>query len=103
MRFVTPWDLARPINVCSCTGRARRCAGRSKPTSKWTERGIENLGRSKAMSPSGGLTCREFVELATEYLEGTMSDEDRSRFEQHLAICPGCVTYVEQMRQTISL
>lgn len=55
------------------------------------------------MSPSGGLTCREFVELATEYLEGTMSDEDRSRFEQHLAICPGCVTYVEQMRQTISL
>ncbi|MGH2460783.1 MAG: anti-sigma factor family protein [Chloroflexota bacterium] len=55
------------------------------------------------MSPSSGLTCREFVELVTEFLEGTMPGEDRSRFEQHLAICPGCATYVDQMRQTISL
>lgn len=55
------------------------------------------------MSSSGGLTCREFVELVTEYLEGTMAPDDRSRFEQHLAICPGCATYVDQIRQTIAL
>jgi len=52
---------------------------------------------------SDGLTCKELVELVTEYLEGTMSPADRSRFEEHLAICPGCITYVEQMRQTIAL
>ena len=55
------------------------------------------------MARSDGLTCKELVELVTEYLEGTMSPADRSRFEEHLAICPGCITYVEQMRQTIAL
>lgn len=55
------------------------------------------------MALSDGLSCKELVELVTEYLEGTLSPRDRSRFEEHLAICPGCVTYVEQMRQTISL
>ncbi len=28
--------------------------------------------------------------------------EDRARFEAHLAICEGCVTYVDQMRQAIA-
>jgi anti-sigma factor RsiW len=46
-------------------------------------------------------TCQELVELVTDYLEGALSPEDRQRFEQHLAICPGCRTYVDQMRLTI--
>lgn len=49
------------------------------------------------------MSCKEFVELVTEYLERTMPAEDRSRFEEHLALCPGCKTYVEQMRQTMAL
>ncbi len=49
------------------------------------------------------LTCQELVELVTEYLEGALSPEDRGRFEVHLATCPGCQTYLEQMRQTIEL
>ena len=55
------------------------------------------------MAPSGGLSCKELVELVTEYLEGTLSPADRARFEEHLTICPGCITYVEQIRQTIRL
>ncbi|HEV7216259.1 MAG TPA: zf-HC2 domain-containing protein [Chloroflexota bacterium] len=46
-------------------------------------------------------TCRELVELVTDYLEGALAPEDRLRFEQHVAICPGCRTYVDQMRLTI--
>ena len=49
------------------------------------------------------LSCRELVELVTDYLEGTLSDEERVRFEAHIEICGGCKTYVEQIRQTISL
>lgn len=30
------------------------------------------------------MACREFVELVTEYFEGTLSLQDRTRFEQHL-------------------
>lgn len=46
-------------------------------------------------------TCREVVELVTDYLEGEMPPGDRERFEMHLAICEPCVTYVEQIRLTI--
>lgn len=47
------------------------------------------------------LTCQQLVELVTDYLEGALPPAVRERFEAHLALCPGCVTYVEQMRQTI--
>ena len=49
------------------------------------------------------LTCREMVELVTEYLEGAMSPREMAIFEAHLAVCPGCTAYFEQMRQTIKL
>jgi anti-sigma factor RsiW len=47
------------------------------------------------------MSCKELVELVTDYLEDAMPPEERQRFEEHLAICPGCVTYVQQMRQTV--
>ncbi len=49
------------------------------------------------------LTCREFVELVTEYLEGALPPEEQQRFEEHLRLCPGCETYLAQMRQTVDL
>ena len=49
------------------------------------------------------LTCRELVELVTEYLEGALSARDLAIFEAHLLACPGCTAYFEQMRQTIKL
>ena len=49
------------------------------------------------------LTCQELVELVTDYLEGAMSDAERERFEQHLAICTGCRNYLDQMRRTIDM
>ena len=48
------------------------------------------------------LSCQEFVELVTDYLEGALDDAARTRFEQHLALCPGCETYLDQMRETAS-
>jgi anti-sigma factor (TIGR02949 family) len=42
--------------------------------------------------------CREFTELVTEYLEGALSKDARERFEAHMAECPGCTTYLDQMR-----
>lgn len=49
------------------------------------------------------LTCRELVETVTAYLEGTLPPEERARFEAHIAVCPGCTAFLEQMRQTIRL
>jgi anti-sigma factor RsiW len=47
------------------------------------------------------LVCREFVELVTDYLEGTLPDEERVRFEGHLAQCDGCTGYLEDMRRLV--
>lgn len=49
------------------------------------------------------MLCREAVEAVTAYLEGAMPARDRARFEAHLAACPHCSSYVEQIRVTIAL
>lgn len=49
------------------------------------------------------LVCQELVELVTDYLEGTLSRRDRTRFETHLAGCPHCTIYVEQFRETLRI
>jgi anti-sigma factor RsiW len=53
------------------------------------------------LSGAGPLTCRELVELITDYLEHALSEPDRLRFEEHLQECDGCQQYVEQMRRTL--
>ncbi len=50
---------------------------------------------------SNDLNCNELVELVTEYLEGTLSDAERTRFEEHLSICPGCKEFLKQMQDTL--
>jgi anti-sigma factor RsiW len=45
----------------------------------------------------------EFVEAVTDYLEGAMDRNERARLEAHLRACPGCTTYLAQMRATIDL
>lgn len=46
--------------------------------------------------------CDEVVEAVTDYLEGAMPDPDREAFERHLAACPGCAAYLEQMRAVVA-
>jgi anti-sigma factor RsiW len=47
------------------------------------------------------MTCRELVTLVTDYLEDRLDPGTRERFEAHLAICPDCREYVEQVRATV--
>jgi predicted anti-sigma-YlaC factor YlaD len=49
------------------------------------------------------LTCHELVELVTDYFEDRMILPERMRFEEHLAVCGPCRTYLHQMRETIKL
>ena len=49
------------------------------------------------------LTCRELVELVTDYLEDALAPAEHARFEAHVAGCPGCDRYLDQMRTTIAL
>lgn len=47
------------------------------------------------------LPCRDFVELATDYLEDGLSPAQRLIVERHLAFCMPCVDYLEQLRTVI--
>jgi len=49
------------------------------------------------------MTCKELVELVTDYLEGRMPLAQRTELEQHLVWCPPCQTYIRQMRTTIEI
>ena len=55
------------------------------------------------MTTAPALTCRELVELVTEYLEDALAAAERARFEEHLAMCSGCRAHVEQLRLTLHL
>jgi anti-sigma factor RsiW len=47
------------------------------------------------------LSCQELVELVTDWFEGALDTRRARLFEEHLAACEGCATYVEQLRRTI--
>jgi anti-sigma factor RsiW len=49
------------------------------------------------------LSCREIVELVSEYLEDALPGPRRRRFEEHMRRCPDCATYLAQMRGTIEV
>jgi anti-sigma factor RsiW len=49
------------------------------------------------------VTCRELVELITDYLEDALPRPVRKGVEAHLETCSGCRTVLAQMRETIRL
>ncbi len=55
------------------------------------------------MASEDSLSCQEVVELVTDYLENTLPPEMGKRLEAHLAECPGCEQYIEQVRLTIDM
>ena len=53
--------------------------------------------------PVHQLSCQELVELVTDYLEGSLPEDERRRFDEHVDGCEGCRRYVEQMRATLGV
>jgi anti-sigma factor RsiW len=49
----------------------------------------------------GEMTCKELVELVTDYLEGRLPLHERTRFEMHLCYCDWCAEYVRQLREVV--
>jgi predicted anti-sigma-YlaC factor YlaD len=47
------------------------------------------------------IPCQRIVELVTDYLEGALSPENHHLVEEHLADCPACRLYVQQIELTI--
>ena len=53
-----------------------------------------------AEDPTDDTTCAEVVELVSDYLDGTLAEQEAQRVADHLDGCPGCEAYFEQVRAT---
>jgi anti-sigma factor RsiW len=49
------------------------------------------------------VTCRELVEFLMAYVDGELSEAERTEFHSHLAQCPPCVAYLKTYELTIRL
>ena len=47
------------------------------------------------------MSCKELVELVTDYLEGRLAPAELERFEAHAELCGPCGIYIDQMRITL--
>jgi hypothetical protein len=55
------------------------------------------------MKPSAEMTCHEFEELVTTYLERALPPQELARFEAHRQACPACQAHVSQVRFAVSM
>ncbi|HKQ63156.1 MAG TPA: zf-HC2 domain-containing protein [Candidatus Polarisedimenticolaceae bacterium] len=49
------------------------------------------------------MTCREFIEILIDYLDGELGPEQLATIDGHLAVCPDCVNYLHSYRRTVEL
>ena len=47
------------------------------------------------------LTCKDFLNELSEYLDESTDDELRAKLEQHIAECPNCWVITDTTRKTI--
>ena len=52
---------------------------------------------------STDISCRELVELLTDYLDGALAPSARERLDAHLEDCDGCNSALAQFRATIEV
>lgn len=49
------------------------------------------------------LTCKQFLEELSEYLDETLDAEAKARLEQHIALCPNCWVVCDTTKRTIKI
>ena len=47
------------------------------------------------------MNCREFADFLDLYFEGELPPEQRAVFDEHLAECPACRSYLDGYRKTV--
>lgn len=44
--------------------------------------------------------CQDCVDLLADYVEGTLPEEKKAAFEEHLSYCPPCITFLRTYKAT---
>ena len=48
-------------------------------------------------------TCKELTDLISDYVTGQLKPRLKREFEEHLSICPDCVSFLNSYKKTIAL
>jgi anti-sigma factor (TIGR02949 family) len=49
------------------------------------------------------LTCKQFLDELSEFLDDTVSAEDRKKLEEHICACPNCWVLTDTTKKTIEV
>ena len=49
------------------------------------------------------MTCREFADFMSDYLSGELPSDVRARFDDHLARCANCRSYLTSFHESVKL
>ncbi len=49
------------------------------------------------------LTCKEFLQELSDYLDENCEAEVRAKLEQHIALCPNCWVVCDTTKKTIQI
>ena len=49
------------------------------------------------------MTCKDVIEILSDYLEEALSPAAMARLEQHLRDCPPCIAYLNTFRRSREL
>lgn len=49
------------------------------------------------------LTCKEFLQELSDYLDENVEAEVRSKLEQHMSLCPNCWVVLDTTKKTIQI
>ena len=49
------------------------------------------------------LTCKEFLQELSDYLDENVDAEVKARLEQHIALCPNCWVVCDTTKRTIKI
>ena len=59
--------------------------------------------KPRRTGPGGhDINCAQAVSLVTDYLDGTLTQVERARFEAHLVDCDICTEHVKQIQVTVA-
>lgn len=50
-----------------------------------------------------GPSCEDVNRFLCEYMEGTLPEKTRAKFQAHLSNCSACISYFEQYKATVEM
>jgi anti-sigma factor RsiW len=58
------------------------------------------IEKAEMTGTSAVISCQQLIEFCLDYIEDALPQDERLRFQRHLAQCADCVTFFETYQKT---